>query len=127
MRNKRVDIEDITDLANELVDVINGVIERYSGINDEVRAEAQMLLRYATIIQEKSPKIATLRDFTGYKFAVIDQETGEPRIATQNEAMRLIMGYKKGSIIDVMRDWVVIDGQWVRRPNVNPDGSLVKR
>jgi len=119
LRQRRADIEDIADIASEAVVVINELIMRYKD-DDNLASELEVLRRYATILQEKPAKLAKLRDFRGYKFAVVDETTGDVRTATHDEALRLIMDYKHGSVIDIYRNWTVVDGEWVRRPKDNP-------
>lgn len=123
-RPKRQDIEDITELATELEELIDELISRYSDHSD-VKGELKALKVYAHILSEKPEKIARLRDFKGYKFAVIG-DNGEPRPATNDEAMRLIMGYQRGNILEIYQQWTVVNGEWVKRPEINPDGSEVR-
>lgn len=116
---RRNDIEDIQESATELLSLIQEIAEHYTDM-DDVYGELRVLANYAHIIAEKAPKICRLRDFKGYKFAVIDPETGEPRKATKDEALRLIMDYKTGSFLDIYKEWTVVNGKWVKRPEENP-------
>ncbi len=123
-RYKRTEIEDLEEPIAEVISLLDTLISCHEG---NVQKELQALRNYADIIQEKIPKICTLRDFKGYKFAVFDEGSDTPRPASYDESMRLIMGYKSGNVLDILRNWVVVDGEWVRRPDKNPDGSLVKK
>lgn len=120
---KRPEIEDITDIGEEALALIDELIEKYQDTAD-VCAELRTLKVYAQILAEKPAKIARLRDFKGYKFAIIN-ENGEPRKASYDESLRLIMGYQHGNVIDIYKQWTVVDGKWVKRPDTNPDGSPV--
>lgn len=123
-RYKRTSIEDLEDPITEVITMLDELIVNHEG---DIQKELQGLRSYASIIQEKIPKLCALRDFKGYKFAVFDEGSNTPRPASYEESMRLIMGYKNGNILDLLRDWTVVDGEWVRRPDRNPDGSQVKR
>ena len=125
MRTRKSDIEDIQACAEELIELIDTVATGYDG---DVLEELRIMRRYASIVAEKAPKTARLRDFKGYKFAIIcETNPNEPRVATYDEAMRLIMGYQKGNVIDIYREWTVVNGEWVKRPLINPDGTERKK
>lgn len=123
-RYKRTDIEDLEEPIDGVINLLDNLIGCHEG---DVQKELRALRNYAAIIQEKIPKLCALRDFKGYKFAVFDEGSDTPRPASYDESMRLIMGYKSGNVLDILKNWVVVDGEWVRRPDKNPDGSQVMR
>lgn len=125
-KQKRNDIEDLTPLIEEVSDLVDDLIARYS-FDETLQSELKFLKHHTEAISIKIPRLCNLRDFKGYKFAIIDEKTGEPRHATKDEALRLIMDYKPGNVIDIYKNWTVVNGQWVRRPEFNPDGSKVER
>lgn len=123
-RYKSKDIEDLEEPIAEVLAVLDELIVKHDG---DVQTELRQLRNYAYVIQEKIPKLCKLRDFIGYKFAVFDEGSTEPRPASYDEGMRLIMGYQKGNVLDIMKQWTVVDGEWVKRPQTNPDGSKVQQ
>lgn len=123
-RYKSKDIEDLEEPIAEVIAVLDELIVKHDG---DLQTELRQLRNYAYVIQGKIPKLCKLRDFIGYKFAVFDEGSTEPRPATYDEGMRLIMGYQRGNVLDIMKQWTVVDGEWVKRPQTNPDGSKVQR
>lgn len=123
-RYKSKDIEDLEEPIAEVMAVLDELIVKHDG---DLQAELRQLQNYAYIIQGKISKLCKLRDFIGYKFAVFDEGSTEPRPASYDESMRLIMGYQRGNVLDIMKQWTVVDGEWVKRPQTNPDGSKVQQ
>ena len=102
------------EMATQLEDLLREAANEYT--NTIVSDEFTQLANYARIIREKLPRLATLSRYMkqSVAFAIINPDTHEVRFATNDEAQRLIMNYKQGSLLEVLRDWDTNEnGEWI--------------
>lgn len=106
MATSRDDLEELAEMGSQAETLCAELIGRYTGKNDTLVRELRHLKNVANELYRKSMNLCKVRDFKGYKFAIIDKDTGEIRAATKDEAYRIMMGYPRGdvSIMDMLQE-----------------------
>ena len=106
MATSRNDLEELAEFGSQAENLCIELISRYTGKNDILVRELRHLRNVANELYRKSMNLCKVRDFRGYKFAVIDKDSGEIRKATKDEAYRIMMGYPRGdvSIMDILSE-----------------------
>lgn len=106
MATSRNDLEELAEFGSQAENLCIELISRYTGKNDTLVRELRHLRNVANELYRKSMNLCKVRDFRGYKFAIIDPNTGEVRNATKDEAYRIMMGYPRGdvSIMDMLQE-----------------------
>lgn len=122
---KPKEFSDLVDLAQEIISAVEDLKLQYS-FNQNVQDELQICADYANIIARKAPRIQRLAKLED-RMPVVIEADGSVRELTSDETLRLIMDYKTGNAIDIMKHWTVIDGKWVERPKDDPDPSICAR
>lgn len=119
------EFSDLVDLAQEIISATEDLKLQYS-FNQNVQDELQACADYANIIARKAPRIQRLAKLED-RMPVVIEADGTVRELSSDETLRLIMNYKTGNAIDIMRHWTVVDGEWVERPKNDPDPSVCAR
>lgn len=106
MATSRNDLEELAEFGSQAETLCIELIGRYTGKNDTLVRELRHLRNVANELYRKSMNLCKVRDFRGYKFAIIDPQTGEFRNATKDEAYRIMMGYPREdvSIMDMLHE-----------------------
>lgn len=123
MANQRTlkKLEDIASKIDAQKEALLAIIAENSAKNNtDFVEESRKILVNFDIISSKLRKVGKFLEFEGYRFCIIDPSSGNIREATHDESVRMIMGYKRGNVLEIMRDWTVVNGEWVRRENENP-------
>ena len=102
----RSDLEELAEFGAQAENLCLELITRYTGKNDILVRELRHLKNVANELYRTSINLCKVRDFRGYKFAIIDKDTGEIRTATKDEAYRIMMGYPRGdvSVMDMLQE-----------------------
>ena len=104
--SRKNNLEDLAELGVQADQMCDELILRYTGKNDKLVRELRHLKTVANELYRKSMNLCKVRDFIGYKFAIIDPQTGEFRKATAEEAYRIMMGYPREdvSVMDMLHE-----------------------
>lgn len=106
MKPKRTSLETVQEVAQELADLLQELID-----NEDDRTSKAMLLSMHKATKttiDRAEGLITLRDFRGYKFAVIDPTTGEVRKASREEAERIALHFPPagaGGAVEILKKY----------------------
>lgn len=125
MKPKRTTLEDAQQAAEDLADILETLAQDYDA-NSVEKSMLKDMHGQVIAMAHRCESLATLRDFRGYKFAIIDPKTQEVRNATHEEAQRLILGFppvEAGGIIGILNQYYSLQEQARNNNTTPPDPS----
>lgn len=122
MKAKRTSLETVQEAAQDLAELIQELIDNEDDYTSKAMLHAMHKSTITTI--NRCEGLITLRDFRGYKFAVIDPTTGEVRKASREEAERIALHFPPagaGNVMDILKKYYEAQQKATETGNNPPD------